>query len=251
MPPRPSTTALDAPPVEPWSTFDARFSRSWKQGQHCLFVGPAGSGKTVAARTFAAERKFVVVLGTKMRDEEMDAYLAEGYTRIEEWPPPRKATKPMTDGSIRVVLWPKIKTRADLRRHRPVFAKCLDSVLVDGGWTVVADEGLWLSDKAGLGLGDHLSAIAYTGRSSGVTLMMVVQRPSGVPRNTWSNVSHAFLWHHGVTGDTRELASLGTAPPKAVAAAVQSLQGHDFLYLPCRAGTGWAVSCVDLAAVGR
>ena len=239
---------LAVPPVEPWPTFQARFVRAWKQGQHCLFVGPAGSGKTVAARVLAEHRRFVVVLGTKMRDPEMDAYLSMGYTRVEEWPPPNKALKPANDGSIRIVLWPKIKTREDLRRFRPVFAKCLDSVLVDGGWTVVADEGLWLSDRQGLHLGDHLSAIAYTGRSSGVTLMMVVQRPSGVPRNTWSNVTHAFLWHHGVVEDTRQLASLGVEEPKAVALAVQQVRGHDFLYLPCRADGQWAVSRVDLGA---
>jgi hypothetical protein len=243
----PRQPELEAPPVEPWPVFHQKFASTWEQGQHCLFVGPAGSGKTVAARTLAWDRRFVVVLGTKMRDSEMDAYIKEGYVRTEIWPPERKALKPRDDGSIRVVLWPKIKNRNDLRRFRGVFANCLDSVLVDGGWTVVADEGLWLSDRNGLGLGDHLAAIAYSGRSSGVTLMMVVQRPRGVPVNCWSNASHAFLWHVGNTDDARELASLGVTDRKAVVQAVSGLQDHDFLYLPCRAGRGWAISKVDIA----
>jgi len=241
-----SQRELAAPPHEPWRAFHSRFVASWKQGQHVLFVGPAGSGKTVAARTLARDRQFVVVLGTKMRDSEMQAYMAEGYTRVEDWPPPQKALRLDDTGSIRIVLWPKIKSRADLRRHRPKYAAALDSMLVDGGWTLVADEGLWLSDRNGLNLPDHLSAIAYTGRSSGVTLMMLVQRPRGVPVHTWSNASHCFVWHGGNTDDQRELASLGTIPPKEVQVAVHGLTGHQFLYLPARAGTGWAISEVDM-----
>jgi hypothetical protein len=243
-----------APPYEDWSTFHPRFQSVWRQGQHCLFVGPAGSGKTVAARTLARDRQYTCALGTKMRDNEMDAYMAEGYYRVDHWPPTSRDYKNgAAEGhwprdTARFVLWPKIAKREDLRRFRPVYAAAFDQMLVDGGWTIVADEGLWLSDRKGLDLGEQLGAIAYTGRSSGVTLMMLVQRPSGVPRNTWSNASYAFVWHSGVTSDVRELASLGTTSPKDVQTAVQGLQGHQFLFLPCRAGTGWAVSEVDLAA---
>ncbi len=247
--PSPSPPPPDAAPVipafEPWSVFHPRFQARAKQGQHLLFVGPAGSGKTVAARTLARDRRYSVALGTKMRDPEMDAYMAEGYTRVTTWPPPAKALKPLEDGSIRIVLWPKIQKREDLRGFRPVFAKALDSMLEDGGWTIIADEGLWLSDRKGLNLGDHLAGIAYTGRSSGITLFMLVQRPRGVPVNCWSNASHVFTWHHGVTADMRELASLGTQDPKDAQEAIQSLRGHQFLYMPCRAGAEWAISEVD------
>jgi hypothetical protein len=240
------TPPPEVPPYEPWSSFDVRYRAKWDQGQHAVFVGPAGSGKTVAARTLARRRTYRIALGTKMRDPEMDAYLEEGYVRVETWPPPPKAMRVQEDGTIRLVLWPKIQTRAQLRSSRPTFAACLDDCLTMGGWTIVADEGLWISARDGLNLGDQLSAVAYTGRSSGVTLMMLVQRPRGVPVHTWSNASHAFIWHAGNTDDLRELASLGTYRPRDVAESVHGLRGHDFLYLPCRGGSEWAVSCVDL-----
>ncbi len=236
----------EAPAVVPWPQWRADFAARWRQGQHLLFVGPAGSGKTVLARDLAWMRLYVVVLGTKLRDPEMDQYLADGYRRIETWPPPRAAMKPDEHGAVRLVLWPKIKTRLDLRRFRPVYAACLDDVLSKGGWTVVADEGLWLSARDGLALGEHLSAIAYAGRSSGATLLMVIQRPAGVPRNCWSNASDAFIWKLGVTTDLRELASLSTENPRDVVAAIRVLEGHEFLDLPCRAGALWSISEVQL-----
>ena len=242
---------LEVPPLESWSEFHPQFVAKLSQGQHCLFIGPTGSGKTVAAHTLANDQRFVCVLGTKPYDEEMDRFISEGYVRIEDWPAPpsamRKAIQELPDGRtvVRLVLWPKIKTREQLRSFRPVYAKALDEMLIDKGWTIVADEGLWLCDRNGLNLGPQLSAIAYTGRSMKVTLMVLLQRPAGVPRTVWANCAHAFVWRHGVTNDTRELASLGTEDPKAVTAAVQSLRGFDFLYLPCRAGDGWAISRVD------
>jgi hypothetical protein len=244
--PRPSPRLDVQVPAEDWESFFGAFVSRWRQGQHCLFVGPTGSGKTIAARTLVRARQYVVVLGTKPRDRELDAYIAEGYVRVESWPPPARALRPLEDGSVRLVLWPKIKSREDLRRFRPVFAKFLDFAFIDQGWTIVADEGLWLSDRDGLALGAHLSAISYAGRSSDVTLLMLIQRPAGVPRNTWSNCSHAFMWHSGVTSDVRELASLGTYDPKDVAEAIQDLEGHQFLYLPCRAGAHWSRSEVAL-----
>jgi hypothetical protein len=243
-------TTLASPLELSWADFATEFVSVWKQGQHCLFVGPAGSGKTVAARTFARARKYNLVLGTKMRDTELDAYLAEGYYRLDHWPPTKvdyhRARENWRPGEVRFALWPKITKRADLRRFRPVYANALDSTLVDGGWTVVCDEGLWTADRAGLDLGDHLAALAYTGRSMGVTLMILLQRPRGVPINCWSNASYAFLWHMGNADDVRDMSSLGTEDARSVQAAVKSLGGHDFLWLPCRAGSEWAISRVDL-----
>jgi hypothetical protein len=256
MPPTP----LELPPRIGWSRWLANWQRTGKpdprKGSHVLFDGPTQSGKTVLARMLARERNFVVVFGTKATDDSLDAYEAEGYTRVEHWPPTNKEWK---DGGwsakeARFILWPQIKKREDLRKPatRQQFAKCLDDAFINGGWTVVIDEGLWCASRSGLNLGSQLSDFAYGASSAGASMYLLLQRPSGVPRVTWSSVMDSMLFHSGVTADLRELASLGTYDPKAVVSVVKDLappgsaKDYSFLHLPCRGGAQWSVSEVDL-----
>jgi hypothetical protein len=103
-------------------------------------------------------------------------------------------------------------------------------------------EALWIASKQGLGLDGELAAIAYGAASNKVSMYLCIQRPSGLSRVTWSSVSDAYVFHLGVTNDMRELASLGTYSPKDATVAIQNLQGHQFLRLPCRGGAEWSVS---------
>lgn len=223
-----------------------RFVRNWKQGDHILNVGPTQSGKSLLARMLVMSRKFVVVFGTKPKDPTLDEYLKAGFKRIDHWPPERRDLRDQEDGCARFILWPKIKTIGDLRKFRPLYDKCLDSIFVDGRWTVVVDETLWFCDKEGLGLGGKLGTMAYGSASNKISFLFLMQRPAGVPRILWQSCTTALIFHMGVTNDIREMASLGTEDPKAVVQAIKRLQGHAFLDLPCRGGSQWSVSEVEL-----
>lgn len=240
----------DTPPVIPWATWYAQQGREPGQGRHRLFDGPTQSGKTLLCRYMARQRDYVVVLGTKPVDGSLDAYVAEGYTRIDHWPPTSSdMRKGGWDGNeARFILWPKIKKRADLRAFRAVYAKCLDDIFIDGRWCIVADEGLWLSARDGLNLGVALGDIAYGSASNQVSLFLCIQRPAGLPRITWASCADAYIFKTGVTNDLRELASLGTYDPKPVAQAIKRLGRYEFLALPCRGGSEWAVSKVVVGA---
>ena len=225
-----------------------RFGRQWKQGDHILDVGPTQSGKSLLARELVLQnRKFVVVMGTKPKDKTLDEYIAAGFVRIDHWPPQPRDFRDQQPGMARFILWPKIKEIGDAIKFRGLYKKCLDQVYVDGNWTIVVDETLFFSDKAeGLGLGSTLSMMAYGGASNGISMMFLMQRPAGVPRILWQSCTTALMFHMGVTNDVREMASLGTVPPKAVVQTIQHLEGHKFLDLPLRAGRNWAVSEVVL-----
>jgi hypothetical protein len=193
-------------------------------------------------------RRFVVVFGTKPVDSSLDAYVEEGYLRIDHWPPTpgdlRKGRKQWPTGYVRLILWPKITTIDDLKKFRSVYQKCLNSVFVEGCWTLVLDEGIWLASRGGLKLGEEVAAIAYASASSLVNMCLLVQRPSGLSPIAWSSVADALIFHGGITRDIRELASLGTYDPRDVSMVVQSLEGRNFLDLPTRAQKEWSISQV-------
>lgn len=241
-------TELVAPPVVGWDQFYALERARNAQGRHKLFVGPTQSGKTVLARLEARLRDYVVVLGTKPVDSSLDAYVKEGYARIDHWPPTRSEIRKQPEGTTRFLLWPKITKREDLRspRVRDAFLRLFDQAFIEGMWTIVVDEALWVARRSGLGLDEPLADMAYGSASNKVSLYITLQRPSGVSRLIWSNVSEAYIFHSGVRDDVRELASLGIYQPPDVVKVIAGLgtgQGHHpFLYLPCRAQGSWAVS---------
>ena len=260
---------VGAPPrVLPWPAFDQEVRRTVKQGDHQLFVGPTQSGKTVLCRVLVRHRDFVVVWGTKKRDSSLDAYVDEGYVRIDQWPPRSQLVnkgegnrrrlvrkdyrlKPDDDGKVRLILWPEIKSRTDLRRHRDVYRAALDDAFVQGGWTHVIDETLWATRRTGLDLNTNLAEIAFGAASNKVSLYMAMQRPTGMERVTWSSVSDAYVFKCGVIDDIRELAALGTNDPRDAVKVIQTqISGHRFLHLPTRGqSTGWAISQVDASVI--
>jgi hypothetical protein len=243
----PPRSDLAAPPVVPWRTWEPRFLRTWGQGDHVLLTGPTQSGKSLLARRLVVDgRKYVIVFGTKAKDPTLEGYLGEGFTRIDHWPPERRDFKDQGEGMARFVLWPKITKAGDLHRYRELYAKCLDAIFVDGGWTVVVDETLWFCSRDGLDLGGKLGTMAFGAASNKVSMLFLMQRPAGVPRILWQSCTTALLFHLGVTNDIREMASLGTVQPKAVVEAIGQLRGHQFLDLPCRGGAEWSVSEVSL-----
>lgn len=244
------------PPVIPYDQWYRDEYYSIRQNQHILFAGPTQSGKTLLCRQVARLHDYVVVFGTKPVDESLDAYVEEGYERIDHWPPTRRDIRKQQEkwGNrenrepryMRFILWPKIRKREDLFKHRETYAKAIDNIFIEGGWCVVMDEGLWLADKNALNLGPYMSQMAFGAASNKVSMFLLVQRPANVPRITWSSCAQALLFHMGITDDITELSSLGTYNRQAVKDALASLGQHEFLDLPCRGGAEWSISCVDM-----
>ena len=261
--PAQSQPAPEAPPVIPWDElYQEKAAQIWdamhpdgpdeQHGLHILFVGPTQSGKTTLAFYLTLLRDWVVVLGTKPKDPSLDRYLAAGYLRIDHWPPTKKDRRRgendlgWRENEGRYIVWPAITRREELHAFRPLFAQVINDVFAEGNWTFVADEGLWLGSREGLKLGPELSGLAYGAASNGVSMYLLMQRPAGIPRIAWSSVMEAEIFHMGVTSDVQEMASLSPYEPLDVKRAIRRLRGYQFLSLPLRGGSEWAVSQVEM-----
>lgn len=221
----------------PWSTLQSELARNWEQGQHVTIAAPTGHGKTHLALALAELSQFVLVLATKRRDPLVSELAQDGYL-----------VTPSTDGVIwaerepvtpKVVVWPAPPEKASRQQIVAMQRKVLREVLTwaerTGGWTIIADETMWLNDE--LGLKAELNAVWYQGRSSGVSLVALMQRPALVPRLAFSQADFIFLGKFNDKRDIETLRDIATVVPgEVMVRGITSLskERHEFLFVDAK-----------------
>src|SRR6266852_8339657 len=89
----------------------------WRQGEHVILAGPTECGKTTLGLWLCEQRKYVVVLGMKPKDDVLDDLIRRGWQRTAAWPPPPADRH----GNRRIVLWPVTRKAENRDKARKVF----------------------------------------------------------------------------------------------------------------------------------
>lgn len=200
----------------------------WDQGDHVLISGPTKAGKTTMMRQLIEKRSHKVVFVSKMQDPTFDNDF-KGFERITEWPKggPRPWQKEL-------LLWPKPEKdiRDTLAKQQNVFREAINAILTQGNRCVVIDESLMMNDPRLVNLGTEIGMAHYYGRSAGITMVDLTQRPSWIPKVIYSSVSHAYIASTKDAVDAKRLADLGGVDAKEVAANLFALPTRqDYVYL--------------------
>ncbi len=147
--------------------------------------GRTRSGKTTFAREVLELRDWVVVFGTKPRDEELYAgFERYGYEIRERWSP--------TDLSRNRVIFRPRTSLTDVAPQKDAFTRALSEIYETGGWTVYVDEVLVLS--VDLGMERILNRMWTQAASNDVTMVAGTQRPRGAPQNMWQMAEWLGFW---------------------------------------------------------
>lgn len=208
-------------PSVPWRDFLHWFARTWAQGEHVTLIGTTGSGKTTLLKQFIGLRSYVVIFGVKGRDDTMDEFIREGYTRIPTWH--------MNEVSNHLVLWPKIKGHGHTDDQRQVFGYAMDAIYRQGGWCTVFDELSYLSDT--LNMDKQLKFFLQQGRSSGISVVGMTQRPAFIPLAFYDQADHLFVWKDNDRRNIQRIAELAGNARKIVEREVGNLKEREVLYL--------------------
>lgn len=217
-----------------WADHIAHIKANHNSGQHMFIAGPTGSGKSemaLALTDYDRPNMHVVNFVTKPTDDTFGGDRVSRWDRIEEWDPKRGKPGPFMD---RVLLWPKpLPTmRETQNRQRVVFHDALNSIFRTGNRRVVIDELHYMSDPSFLGLSSDIAAMHHFGRSLGITMISLTQRPAWVPKIIYSSVDHAYIARTTDREDLKRLSDFGGINSRELAQAVSSLPTkHDFVYV--------------------
>ena len=205
----------------PWNDFLANHFR-WQQGEHLLTIVRTGNGKTTLLSKIADQRAYKVMFVTKIHDDTISKNFRD-WTILREWKPKSYHKN--------ILLWPEgTGSLREIRmRQRLVFQDALDKIFKDRGWTVIFDEAHWMSTQ--LGLADDMAMYQHQARSSYLTVLTGVQRPSQIPVITYGSATHAFLGRQNEPQDLRRLSGLGGVDSRTLANNLLTLPKFEWVYV--------------------
>lgn len=210
----------------------SRLGLIWGQGEHILVSGGTGSGKTRLARKLVDERLkrggHVVILFGKMQPDDT---ITEHYADFTRWTKWKK--RPMVT-ERKILLWPKVEgmdvDEAATEMHR-VFKEALREIGRKGDWTVVVDDGLFMTSSSFLALGQTVSMMHMLIRSAKGTLLTLVQRPAHIPVTIYPNISYAFVGRASERNDVQRLAELAGQDSRDLIRLIKGNGTHDFTWV--------------------
>lgn len=209
-----------------------RLGLIWEQGEHILVSGGTGSGKTRLARSIVDERlrrggHVVILFGKMQPDDTITEHYAD-FTRWTHW-----KRRPMVT-ERKVLLWPKVEgmdvEEAAEEMHR-VFKDALRELGRTGDWTVVVDDGLFMTSPSFLALGNTVSMMHMLIRSAKGTLLTLVQRPAHIPVTIYPNITYAFIGRASERNDVQRLAELAGTESRQLVQLIKTNGTHDFTWI--------------------
>lgn len=218
----------------PWA--DHLGAWDWEQGDHVTLIGPAKAGKTTLAGAILPRRSYVVGFACKRRDPTLEQIIRDHHYRVvrswDEIGPRRR------DGD-RVVLWPGRPRRFQVRDQSPdefeaaqyrEFSRALREIYMEGAWTPWIDELSYMADY--LGLERETDRLFRQGRSDAISMVSSTQQPVNVPRNSFDQAMHLYLWRMRDAQRIRRCAEIsGAVDPRSLASELGRLRDHEVLYV--------------------
>jgi len=198
--------------------FLEEFRYRYTQGQHVMFFGPTGRGKTTLAGQMLAvthpytPRKprhdgprglITIQLGP-------DTALDHLGRPVASWPPTAFGTwfSSYDERPIIRRFQPLPKRPEDFGGIRAQAHRILRWMFSQYEWSLFVPDLQVISDPRMMGLGAEVDQLIITKRKHGSSIWMDAQAPRWVPRSAGDQVSHIFMWRNRDEDTLRRLKSI-------------------------------------------
>lgn len=215
----------------------------YKAGQHVVFGGPTGRGKSqlaFALLEYAATPECpAYVAVSKPHDPVTDREGRRlGFRRVDDWPPPVKLGEVFGDKPRGYVVWPKFgDINKDVARGTDVTSRLINDRYTAGakgkGKGILFMDDTLIKSKVYKLDGDMRTILAMAG-AMGLGMWVFVQKPTGGGETAlWSYGAseHLFLFRDADARNRDRYDEIGGVDPKEVSQAVKSLQPYQSLYI--------------------
>jgi len=233
----------------PWSEIGPEFIASWgranpknPQPEHMEIVGMNGSGKTHFLCTISQERMLMrntpeIIIATKPADDTLQQL---GWPIVRN---PREALK-----HRQVIFWPQTSAIGRQRRaeQNEAIYDLLSTLWTPNANTVVAYDEIAYVESLSPDMRDLVEMYWREGRSQGITVIGMKQRPQGANRHMSSETYWTVAYPPKDRDDMERFAELFGARQTWIP-VLESLDAnrHEFLIRHARTGTAY-ISWVDI-----
>jgi hypothetical protein len=216
LPPDYRRDAAFTPPERvPWSQLAPQFALAFgradprdPQPEHIEIIGKKGSGKTHFAGKVYQERAHVqerpsIIVATK----PVDATLGKiGFPVVNTWD---QLVSKVRDGEQNLIYWPRTRLLGSARKeyHNERITDLLDRLWSPGADTDIVIDDWGYTDKLP-DVKDRLEQYLREGRSSGLSVGAIKQRPQGSTRLMSSETDWTVAFRPADEGDLERWAEL-------------------------------------------
>jgi len=222
-----------------WEEFLAEHFK-WAQSEHIGIIGPTDSGKTTLALAILPLRKFVIVTGTKPRDDTLEHLVGQGFVKIREWEnldptvhPKRLLWPDVSAKGLRVKNSDDIEHKMLVKQHR-VFRRAMARIYRDGCWCVYLDELWWWIHM--LKMERVVRVFLQQSRSLRISLVVATQRPAFVPLEVYDQSTHLFFFRDNDERNLKRISGISWLSANLIRSTVARLDRHEVLYVNTRDG---------------
>lgn len=211
--------------------FVEEFDYRYRPGQHTIFLGPTGRGKTSIAGQLLtrAAPKHDGLLTIQIGHDPALQHLGKP---TKDWPPPLPIPMYLYDEKPMIRRYqPRPRKPEHLLRMRSQSARILRWMFARANWALFIPDLQVVCDPHMMGLGAEVDQLLITLRKLTSSVWMDAQAPRWIPTASYDQTSHLIIWRNRNEDVMRKLKSIAGLDFEFMLNLLKDIKYHDFLWV--------------------